>query len=256
MEPITLTFAACKLAYEGIKTAVEVYKDVKNTGGEVAGIANEVGGLLSKFFHGQDLIEDEHKKKQEETRELAKQGKVKNVTLQAIDNVIHVREVRQYYKDLEHMVRYELGMPDLWTEIQEERDRLVKEAQEIERLHVVQAVGELDDDDPDVLRGGQQHPPPVLRLGVVVGGELQVVELGHPRDELGDLVAELRAQLLRRRRRVGRRQCPGRWSAHVRFGAPFRACRRRRSPARRAWSSRCRLRRHRGTTPRKRRSQC
>ena len=137
MEPITITFAACKLAYEGIKTAVDVYKDVKNTGGEVAGIANEVGGLLSKFFHGQDLIEDEHKKKQEETRELAKQGKVKNVTLQAIDNVVHVREVRQYYKDLEHMVRYELGMPDLWTEIQEERDRLVKEAQEIERLHKI-----------------------------------------------------------------------------------------------------------------------
>jgi len=135
VEPITLTFAACKLAYEGIKTAVDVYKDVKQTGGEVAGIANEVGGLLSKFFHGQDQIEEEHKKKTEETRELAKQGKVKNVTQQAIDNVMHVRQVRQYYKDLEHMVRYELGMPDLWVEIKEERDRLVKETAEIERLH-------------------------------------------------------------------------------------------------------------------------
>jgi len=135
VEPITLTFAACKLAYEGIKTAVDVYKDVKNTGGEVVGIAGEVGGLLSKFFHGQDQIEQEHKKKTEETRELAKQGKVKNVTQQAIDNVIHVRQVRQYYKDLEHMVRYELGMPDLWVEIKEERDRIIKETAEIEFLH-------------------------------------------------------------------------------------------------------------------------
>ena len=135
MEPITLTFAACKLAYEGIKTAVEVYKDVKRTGGEVAGIAGEVGGLLSKFFHGQDQIEEAHKQKLEETRELAKQGKVKNVTIQAIDNVMHLRQVRQYYKDLEHMVRYELGMPDLWVEIKEERERLIAEAQEVELLH-------------------------------------------------------------------------------------------------------------------------
>ena len=135
MEPITLTFAACKLAYEGIKTAVEVYKDVKRTGGEVADIAGEVGGLLSKFFHGQDQIEEAHKQKLEETRELASQGKVKNVTIQAIDNVMHLRQVRQYYKDLEHMVRYELGMPDLWVEIKEERERLIAEALEVEMLH-------------------------------------------------------------------------------------------------------------------------
>lgn len=135
MEPITLTFAACKLAYEGIKTAVEVYKDVKRTGGEVAGIAGEVGGLLSKFFYGQDQIEEAHKQKLEETRELASQGKVKNVTIQAIDNVMHLRQVRQYYKDLEHMVRYELGMPDLWVEIKAERERLISEALEVEMLH-------------------------------------------------------------------------------------------------------------------------
>lgn len=135
MEPITITFAACKLAYEGIKTAVEVYKDVKATGGEVTSIAGEVGGLLSKFFHGQEQIEQQHEKAQEEAKELAKQGKVKNVTIQAIDNVIHLRQVKQYYKDLEHMVRYELGMPDLWVEIKEERERLINEAKELDLLH-------------------------------------------------------------------------------------------------------------------------
>jgi len=55
--------------------------------------------------------------------------------MRAIDNVMHVRQVRQYYKDLEHMVRYELGMPDLWVEIKEERDRLINEAREVELLH-------------------------------------------------------------------------------------------------------------------------
>ena len=80
-------------------------------------------------------IEEAHKQKLEETRELASQGKVKNVTIQAIDNVMHLRQVRQYYKDLEHMVRYELGMPDLWVEIKLERERLVSEALEVEMLH-------------------------------------------------------------------------------------------------------------------------
>jgi hypothetical protein len=54
--------------------------------------------------------------------------------MQAIDNVMHVRQIRQYYKDLEHMVRYELGMPDLWVEIQAERDKLIEEARVITQL--------------------------------------------------------------------------------------------------------------------------
>ena len=54
--------------------------------------------------------------------------------MQAIDNVMHVRQIRQYYKDLEHMVRYELGMPDLWVEIQAEKDKLIEEAKAITKL--------------------------------------------------------------------------------------------------------------------------
>jgi fucose permease len=33
------------------------------------------------------------------------------------------------------MVRYELGMPDLWVEIKLERERLIAEALEVEMLH-------------------------------------------------------------------------------------------------------------------------
>ena len=32
------------------------------------------------------------------------------------------------------MVRYELGMPDLWVEIKEERDRLIAESKTLEKL--------------------------------------------------------------------------------------------------------------------------
>jgi len=101
---------------------------------EVAGIAGEVGGFLANFFVGQEQLEETHKQKQEESRELAKQGKAKNVTGQAIDNVMYLRKVKQYYKDLEHMVRWELGMPDLWMEITEERTRLISEQAELLRL--------------------------------------------------------------------------------------------------------------------------
>ncbi len=100
----------------------------------MAGISGEIGGFLSSFFIGQEKLEETHKQKQLETKELARQGKAKNVTGQAIDNVMYLRQVKQYYKDLEHMIRYELGMPDLWTEIKIERDKLLKEQKEIADL--------------------------------------------------------------------------------------------------------------------------
>ena len=71
--------------------------------------------------------------------------------MQAIDNVLQIRQIRQYYKDLEHMVRYELGMPDLWVEIKEERDRLIEEQKEIERLQ------KIADDQAEAKRRYRMH---------------------------------------------------------------------------------------------------
>ena len=150
IEP-TLIFAGCKLAYEGIKTAVAAYKDIKATGKEVSGIAHEVGGFLSTFFLGQQQLEDTYEKSQKEAVEAAKQGKAKNATMQAIDNVLQIRQIRQYYKDLEHMVRYELGMPDLWVEIQQERDKIVEEQKEIARLQ------KIADDQAEARRRYRMH---------------------------------------------------------------------------------------------------
>jgi hypothetical protein len=71
--------------------------------------------------------------------------------MQAIDNVLQLRQIRQYYADLEHMVRYELGMPDLWVEIKEERDRLIEEQKEIERLQ------KIADDQAEAKRRYRMH---------------------------------------------------------------------------------------------------
>ena len=93
----------------------------------MSGITHEVGGMLSSFFQGQQHLEENYNQKKENQKKDAAAGKPRNVTMEAIDNVLMVRQIRQYYRDLEQMVRWELGMPDLWSEIVEERDRLLKE---------------------------------------------------------------------------------------------------------------------------------
>ena len=132
MDPATLSlaFATAKTAYAGVKGAIEIYKDIKSTGGDLSDIVTEVGTCLSSFFHGQQQLENAHEEIKQKRTEDVKAGKQKNVTQEAIENVIRVRQIRQYYKDLEHMVRWELGMPDLWTDIVEERDRLIDERQQ------------------------------------------------------------------------------------------------------------------------------
>ena len=69
-------------------------------------------------------------------------------------------------------------------------------AQAGERAHVVQAVGELDEDDPDVRGHRDHHLAVVLRLRLVARLEDDAGELGDPVDEAGHLVAELAAHLL------------------------------------------------------------
>ena len=46
--------------------------------------------------------------------------------------------------------------------------------------HVMGAVGELDQDDPDVLGHGHHHLAEVLDLGFLAIAEFQLVELGTP----------------------------------------------------------------------------
>ncbi len=57
--------------------------------------------------------------------------------------------------------------------------------------HVVQAVGQLDQDHPDIAGDRQHHLAEVLRLRLGLGLELQVGELGDAVHQLRDLLAEL-----------------------------------------------------------------
>ena len=62
--------------------------------------------------------------------------------------------------------------------------------QMLEGAHVVEAVGELDDDDAHVGDHGEEHFADVLGLVVFAVGEFDFVELGDTFDDVGDLVAE------------------------------------------------------------------
>ena len=68
--------------------------------------------------------------------------------------------------------------------------------------HVVQPVGELDEDDAQVAHHRQQHLAERFRLRLLAALELDLVELGDAVDDLGDAVAEPRGELLFGDRRV------------------------------------------------------
>ena len=69
-------------------------------------------------------------------------------------------------------------------------------AQVLDRAHVVEPVGELDQDHAHVLRHRDDHLAVVLGLGLLAALELDPRQLRHALDELRDLVAELGAHFL------------------------------------------------------------
>jgi len=69
-------------------------------------------------------------------------------------------------------------------------------AHAVQGAHVVQPVRQLDDDDAHVARHGQQHLAEVLGLGVLLGLELDAVQLGHAIHQFGGDLAEAVGNLL------------------------------------------------------------
>ncbi len=74
--------------------------------------------------------------------------------------------------------------------------------QRLERAHVVQAIGELDQDDAHVARHRDDHLAVVLGLRLVARGERDPGQLRDAVDEARDLLAEALVDLRERRGRV------------------------------------------------------
>lgn len=85
---------------------------------------------MSKFFKGQAELESSHEKAEVQREENKRKGIKDDLATQAIDNVMFLRQTKQFYADLEKMVRWEMGMPDLWKDIVEEYQRLLDQKAE------------------------------------------------------------------------------------------------------------------------------
>ncbi len=96
-----------------------------------------MGGALSKFFKGHAELEASHEKAEVQREDNQKKGIKDDLATQAIDNVMYLRQTKQFYADLEKMVRWEMGMPDMWRDIVEEYQRLLdqKSEQAARELH-------------------------------------------------------------------------------------------------------------------------
>ena len=70
---------------------------------------------------------------------------------------------------------------------------------EVERAHVVQAVGELDQKDARVVGDGEQKLAEILGLLGVLGDEVELAEFGKAVDQAADLLAERLVDVLARR---------------------------------------------------------
>ena len=72
----------------------------------------------------------------------------------------------------------------------------------IERAHVVQPVGELDQHDPDVVRHRDDHLAEILGLLFLAALERDLRDLGHAVNQLRDLGTECHLHLRQRRLRI------------------------------------------------------
>ena len=66
---------------------------------------------------------------------------------------------------------------------------------ELHGAHVVQPIGQFDEDHPDIVRQGQQHLPEIFRLHGTVGVE-DARYLGQAIDDAYDFLAELLLDIL------------------------------------------------------------
>ncbi len=66
----------------------------------------------------------------------------------------------------------------------------------VERLHVVQPIGDLHQDHAQVARRGQDQLAEGLGLGMIAPDVLVLADLGDAVDQLGDLLAQRRGEVL------------------------------------------------------------
>ena len=122
MDPITigLAFAAAQSAVGHIKQAIALGKDV-----------NSLVGQFSKFFESSDAIHRERSKVKAKASRLGKTDA--ELGHEALQIAMHSDALRQAERELKDMILWQLGKPQIWEQMIQERTRLFRERAEAEQ---------------------------------------------------------------------------------------------------------------------------
>ena len=122
MDPITigLAFTAAQSAVGYIKQAIALGKDI-----------NSLAGQFSKFFESSDAIHRERTKLKAKANLLGKTDA--ELGHQALQLAMHSDALRQAERELNDMILWQLGKPQIWEQMIAERTRLFKERAEAQR---------------------------------------------------------------------------------------------------------------------------
>ena len=122
MDPITigLAFAAAQSAVGHIKQAIALGKDI-----------NSLVGQFSKFFESSDAIHRERSKIKAKANRLGKTDA--ELGHEALQIAMHSDALRQAERELKDMILWQLGKPQIWEQMIQERTRLFRERAEAEQ---------------------------------------------------------------------------------------------------------------------------
>jgi hypothetical protein len=122
VDPITigLAFAAAQSAVGHIKQAIALGKDI-----------NSLVGQFSKFFESSDAIHRERSKVKAKASRLGKTDA--ELGHEALQIDMHSDDLRQAERELKDMILWQLGKPQIWEQMIQERTRLFRERAEAEQ---------------------------------------------------------------------------------------------------------------------------
>jgi hypothetical protein len=122
MDPITigLAFATAQSAVGHIKQAIALGKDI-----------NSLVGQFGKFFESADSIHRARMKEKIKGNSLGKTDA--ELGREALQIAMHSDALREAERELKNMIVWNLGKPEIWEHMIQERTRLFKERAEAER---------------------------------------------------------------------------------------------------------------------------
>jgi len=122
VDPITigLAFAAAQSAVGHIKQAIALGKDI-----------NSLVGQFGKFFESSDAIHRERSKVKAKASRLGKTDA--ELGHEALQIAMHSDALRQAERELKDMILWQLGKPQIWEQMIQERTRLFRERAEAEQ---------------------------------------------------------------------------------------------------------------------------